>query len=76
MFYFCSQRFYIFGTNADKTLWRLLKIDRSETQEINIDECSTVYTETGYLELLKGLDEDHRSTGGVKFVTNFYGIIG
>jgi hypothetical protein len=70
------QTFYIFGTNSDKTLWRLLKIDRSETPELDIDECSTVYTETEYQELLNGLDEDHRSTGGVKFVTKFYGIIG
>jgi hypothetical protein len=74
--YFSLQRFYIFGTNSDKTLWRLLKIDRSETPELDIDECSTIYTQTGYQELLEGLDEDHRSTGGVKFVTKFYGIIG
>lgn len=70
------QRFYIFGTNADRTVWRLLKVDRSETPELDIDECSTVYTQAEYLELLSGLDEDHRSTGGVKFVTKFYGIIG
>ncbi|KAM0874687.1 hypothetical protein ACQ4PT_037244 [Festuca glaucescens] len=74
--YESESTFYIFGTNSDKRLWRLLKIDRSETPELDIDECSTVYTETEYQELLNGLDEDHRSTGGVKFVTKFYGIIG
>ncbi|KAF7091477.1 hypothetical protein CFC21_094051 [Triticum aestivum] len=74
--YESASRFYIFGTNADKTVWRLLKIDRSETSELDIDECSTVYTQAEYLELVSGLDEDHRSTGGVKFVTKFYGIIG
>jgi hypothetical protein len=35
-----------------------------------------VYTQSEYHELLKNLDEDHRLTGGVKFVTKFYGIIG
>ncbi|AQK75509.1 Phosphoinositide phosphatase SAC3 [Zea mays] len=67
---------YVLGTNSDRTLWRLLKIDRSEPSELVIDECSTVYTESEHPDLLKGLDDEHRSTGGVKFVTKFYGIIG
>lgn len=41
-----------------------------------MDECSTVYTESECHDLLKSLDEEHRSTGGIKFVTKFYGIIG
>ncbi|XP_062220505.1 phosphoinositide phosphatase SAC3-like [Phragmites australis] len=74
--YESESRLYILGTNSDKTLWRLLKIDRLESSELDIDECSTVYTESEYPDLLKGLNEDHRSTGGVNFVTKFYGIIG
>lgn len=76
MICFTLQRLYVLGTNSDRTLWRLLKIDRSEPSELVIDECSTVYTESEHSDLLKGLDEEHRSTGGVKFVTKFYGIIG
>ncbi|CAO2040443.1 unnamed protein product [Urochloa humidicola] len=71
-----ESRLYILGSNSDKTLWRLLKIDRSEPSELVIDECSTVYTESEHRDLLKGLDAEHRSTGGIKFVTKFYGIIG
>ncbi|CAN6239230.1 unnamed protein product [Urochloa humidicola] len=71
-----ESRLYILGSNSDKTLWRLLKIDRSEPSELVIDECSTVYTESEHHDLLKGLDAEHRSTGGIKFVTKFYGIIG
>lgn len=70
------QKFYILGTNTDKTLWRLLTIDRMEPSELTVDEDSTVHSQSGYLDLLKILDEDHRSTGGVKFVTNCFGIIG
>lgn len=76
MFCFALQRLYILGTNSDKTLWRLLKIDRSEPSELVMDECSTVYTESECHDLLKSLDEEQRSTGGIKFVTEFYGIIG
>nr|CAB3467343.1 unnamed protein product [Digitaria exilis] len=69
-------KFYILGTNTDKTLWRLLKIDRMEPSELNVDEDSTVHSQSDYIDRLKILDEDHRSTGGVKFVTNCFGIIG
>lgn len=71
-----SQKFYILGTNTDKTVWRLLKIDRMEPSELNVDEDSTVHSQNEYHDLLKALDEDHKSTGGVKFVTNCFGIIG
>jgi len=36
--YETDSKFYILGTNTDKTLWRLLKIDRMEPSELNIDE--------------------------------------
>ncbi|CAL5051554.1 unnamed protein product [Urochloa decumbens] len=74
--YEAESKFYILGTNTDKTLWRLLTIDRMEPSELNVDEDSTVHSQSDCLDLLKVLDEDHRSTGGVKFVTNCFGIIG
>lgn len=74
--YEAESKFYILGTNTDKTFWRLLKIDRMEPSELNVDEDPTVHSQSDYLDLLKILDEDHRSTGGVKFVTSCYGIIG
>ncbi|VAI71627.1 unnamed protein product [Triticum turgidum subsp. durum] len=33
--YETDSKFYILGTNTDKTLWRLLKIDRLEPSELN-----------------------------------------
>ncbi|GJN22478.1 hypothetical protein PR202_gb10043 [Eleusine coracana subsp. coracana] len=65
--YESESRLYILGTNSDKTFWRLLKINKSEPSELDIDECSTVYTQNEYPDLLNGLNEDHRSTGGDKF---------
>jgi len=47
-----------------------------EPSELNVDEDSTVHSQSDYLDLLKNLDQEHRSTGGVKFVTNCFGIIG
>ncbi|KAG2610090.1 hypothetical protein PVAP13_4KG096400 [Panicum virgatum] len=74
--YEAESKFYILGTNTDKTLWRLLTIDRLEPSELHVDEDSTMHSQSDYPDLLKILDEDHKSTGGVKFVTNCFGIIG
>uniref|UniRef100_A0A804UB01 SAC domain-containing protein n=1 Tax=Zea mays TaxID=4577 RepID=A0A804UB01_MAIZE len=74
--YESESKFYILGTNCNKTIWRLLKIDRMEPSEVNVHEDSTVLSQSDYLDMLKNLDEQHRSTGGVKFVTNCFGIIG
>jgi phosphatidylinositol 3,5-bisphosphate 5-phosphatase len=70
------QNFYLVGCNKVRTIWRILKIDRLEAHELGIYEDSTVYSETECLELLKRIHDGNRSTGGLKFVTKCYGIIG
>ncbi|KAJ4959466.1 hypothetical protein NE237_026577 [Protea cynaroides] len=68
--------FYMIGTDKSRTFWRVLKIDRLEPAELNILEDSTTYSEGECYDLLKRIDEGNRSTGGLKFVTTCYGIIG
>lgn len=70
------QKFYMIGRDKNRTFWRVLKIDRSEPSELNIHDDATTYSEGECNELLKRIDEGNRSTGGLKFVTNCYGIIG
>ncbi|OWM68414.1 hypothetical protein CDL15_Pgr004896 [Punica granatum] len=64
------------GRDKNRSFWRVLKIDRSEPSELNILEDPTTYTEHECCELLKRIDEGNLSTGGLKFVTTCYGIIG
>lgn len=64
------------GRDKSRTYWRVLKIDRSEPSELNINEDSTTYTESECCDLLRRIHEGNRSTGGLKFVTSCYGIIG
>ncbi|KAI8553259.1 hypothetical protein RHMOL_Rhmol05G0001800 [Rhododendron molle] len=68
--------FYMVGRDKSRTYWRVLKIDRSEPSELNINEDSTTYTESECCDLLRRIHEGNRSTGGLKFVTSCYGIIG
>lgn len=70
------QNFYMIGRDKNRISWRVLKIDRSDTSELNILEDSTTYTEDECQDLLKRIHEGNKATGGLKFVTNCYGIVG
>ncbi|KAM7459310.1 hypothetical protein LguiA_036304 [Lonicera macranthoides] len=74
--YETRSKFYMIGRNKGRTYWRVLKIDRLEPSELNIREDSATYTERECSELLRRIHEGNKSTGGLKFVTTCYGIIG
>ncbi|KAG6513310.1 phosphoinositide phosphatase SAC3-like [Zingiber officinale] len=74
--YETQSKFYMIGRSKAKNFSRVLKIDRSEPSELNIDEDSTTYSEDECKELLNRIHEGNKSTGGLKFVTNCYGIVG
>ncbi|KAE8654626.1 hypothetical protein F3Y22_tig00117048pilonHSYRG01160 [Hibiscus syriacus] len=71
-----NENFYMIGRNKSKTYWRVLKIDRLDPLDLNIREDSTNYTEFQCSELLRRIHEGNKPTGGLKFVTACYGIVG
>ncbi|CAN0877764.1 Phosphoinositide phosphatase SAC2, partial [Linum grandiflorum] len=74
--YETSLHFYMIGRDKSRTLWKVLKIDRSDPSELNIVEDSTSYSESECCELLRRIHEGNKSIGGLKFVTVCYGIVG
>ncbi|XP_019229877.1 PREDICTED: phosphoinositide phosphatase SAC2-like isoform X2 [Nicotiana attenuata] len=64
------------GWDKTRTFWKVLKIDRLEPSELIIHEDPTSYSEIECLDLLKRIHEGNASTGGLKFVSRCYGIIG
>lgn len=64
------------GRCKNKSVWRVLKIDRSEPTELNITEDPTTYTELECCDLLNRIHEGNRCTGGLKIVNTCYGIVG
>ncbi|KAK7389692.1 hypothetical protein VNO78_24951 [Psophocarpus tetragonolobus] len=74
--YETRSNFYMIGRDKNRTFWRVLKIDRLERSELNIVDDSTVYSEIECCDLLRRIHEGNKSTGGLKFVTTCYGIIG
>ena len=57
-------------------VYRVLKIDQLDASELNLSEDFTAYTKKECYELLKRIHKENKATGGLKFVTLCYGIIG
>ncbi|CAF2079028.1 hypothetical protein HID58_044141 [Brassica napus] len=74
--YETRSNFYMIGRDKNRTFWKVLKLDRTEQTELNFHQDSTPYTESECFETLRRIHEGNRSTGGLKFVTTCYGIIG
>ncbi|MFS7992147.1 putative SAC domain, polyphosphoinositide phosphatase Fig4 [Helianthus anomalus] len=74
--YETRSNFYMIGRSKNKSVWRVLKIDRSEPTEVNITEDPTTYTEIECYDLLKRIHDGNKSTGGLRFVYICYGIVG
>ncbi|XP_027173210.1 phosphoinositide phosphatase SAC3-like [Coffea eugenioides] len=74
--YETRSNFYMIGRDKSRTCWRVLKINRLEAYELNILEDSTTYTERECSDLLRRIHEGNISTGGLRFVTTCYGIVG
>ncbi|KAL4560124.1 hypothetical protein LXL04_032273 [Taraxacum kok-saghyz] len=74
--YESRSNFYMVGRSKNRSVWRVLKIDRTEASELNIIEDPTMYTETECSELLTRIHDGNKCIGGLKFVTICYGIVG
>ncbi|GMH22028.1 hypothetical protein Nepgr_023871 [Nepenthes gracilis] len=74
--YETRSNFYMVGRDRSKRFWRVLKIDRSEPSELVICEDPTVYSLHECCVLLRRIHDGNRHTGGLKFVTSCYGIVG
>ncbi|CAA3032108.1 Phosphoinositide phosphatase SAC1, partial [Olea europaea subsp. europaea] len=68
-------RFYLIGSNRNKRLFRVLKIDRMEPSDLNISGDPVVYPPQEVRSLLQRIAKGNRVTGGLNFVAKVYGIV-
>lgn len=73
---FLLQRYYLVGWSKDRQHWRILKIDRSEPEELSLSEDPAVYSQAECKSVLQTVAEGNRSTGGLQLVTKAYGVVG
>ncbi|KAL6568327.1 suppressor of actin mutation [Orobanche hederae] len=74
--YETRSNFYMIGRDKNRTFWKVLKINRLEQSELSVTEDTTTYSEIECYDLLKRIHEGNKCTGGLKFVTTCYGIVG
>nr|VDD58714.1 unnamed protein product [Brassica oleracea] len=76
MLYRTLTNFYLIGRDKKKTFWRLLKIDRTDPNELNLFEDPTRYTHEQIVELKKWISRGNQEYSGLRAETTCYGIIG
>ena len=69
-------RFFIIASNASDSRHRIIKIDRTSQEELNIVEDEVEYTGKQMSEMLKMLDDGNRTSGGLGKAKVFFGIAG
>lgn len=70
------QNYYLIGRDKKQTFWRILKIDRTNPNELNLFEDPTRYTHEEIVQLKKWLSRGNQEYGGLRTETTCYGIIG
>lgn len=69
-------RFFIIASNASDSCHRIIKIDRTIQDELNIFEDEVEYTGRQMSAMLKMLDDGNRASGGLGRAKVFFGIAG
>lgn len=71
-----KSRFYVVASNTSESLHRIVKIDRTSHEELNVVEDEAVYTGRQMTSMLKMIEEGNKQAGGLSKPKVFYGIAG
>jgi hypothetical protein len=74
--YETAMYFYVVGGDLLDQRFRILKIERSESGDLSIQEDDIVYTKRETNQILNAIDEGNRSSGGLKLKASFWGLLG
>src|SRR2546423_8273611 len=74
--YETAMYFYIVGCDLVDQRFRILKIERSESGDLNFQEDDIVYTKRETSQILNANDEGNRASGGLKLKATFWGLLG
>lgn len=69
-------RFYIVASNTSDSRHKIIKIDRTSQDELEVVEDETVYSGKQMSAMLKMLEDGNRGSGGLGKARVFFGIAG
>jgi len=67
---------YLVGSTESEEQFRVLKVDRTNSKELNVVEDETLYSKREIRDLLTMIEKGNASSGGMHFLTSAYGLIG
>ncbi|KFM61070.1 Polyphosphoinositide phosphatase, partial [Stegodyphus mimosarum] len=73
--YKTKARYYLVGCNNTESKFRVLKVDRTESKELNVVDDKVEYSKREIRDLLNTIKGGNRSKQGQKFVTDLKGTI-
>ncbi|XP_020104055.1 phosphoinositide phosphatase SAC2-like isoform X3 [Ananas comosus] len=76
LLYEARSKYYLVGRNKNKTLWRVLEIDRWDLSNLSICEDPRLYSKREFHDLMEQKHAENQPNGGFKLVTKCYGIVG
>ncbi|KAI8849108.1 SacI homology domain-containing protein [Chytridium lagenaria] len=74
--YETKTRLYMVGSNQNEDTYRILKIDRTDTEEVNVTDDEIVYSKQDMMDLLAMIENGNKSSGGLARVAPCFGIVG
>ena len=74
--YETAMYFYIVGGDLLDQRFRILKLERSESGDLNVQEDEIVYTKRETNQILNAIDEGNKNSGGLKLKASFWGLLG
>ncbi|RCH83692.1 phosphatidylinositol-3,5-bisphosphate 5-phosphatase, partial [Rhizopus stolonifer] len=75
--YETKTRYYVIGTNEARQRYRVLKIDRTNPNELDVFEDDVLYTEQEKTRLLKMIEDGNLSVGGLQLSPmEIHGLVG
>ncbi|KAJ3191309.1 phosphatidylinositol-3,5-bisphosphate 5-phosphatase, partial [Dinochytrium kinnereticum] len=71
-----QQRLYMVGSNQSEDSYRILKIDRTDTEEVNVTDDEIIYSKQEMMDLLAMIENGNKSAGGLAKVAPCFGTVG
>jgi len=74
--YETTTRYYIVGSDLLDQQFRIIKIDRTAEDDLNVTEDGVIYTRAEMMRLLATIEDGNIATGGLKQKCPFWGLLG
>lgn len=71
-----KQRFYIVASNTSDSRHKIIKIDRTSQEELNVVEDDATYNGKQMSEVLKMIEDGNKASGGLGRARVLFGVIG